>query len=172
MNNNLVVMILFLVGLLSSCKFNPNTTKLQYMPDMADGPVARAQRDYLDPPEHSVAKDAFLYPDTAEEAEDVLINPFGHFRNKTALVDEGKRLYGIFCHVCHGPNGKGDGTITDVYPRAFDLTQDKYADNKDGFFFYKITFGGASMPGYGHATSRLERWKITMYLRNFHERGN
>ncbi|NBQ53831.1 MAG: cytochrome c [Proteobacteria bacterium] len=34
----------------------------------------------------------------------------------------------------------------------------------DGFYFHKMTFGGAIMPSYGHAISPQERWQIAHYI--------
>lgn len=148
------------------CEFDRNKTKLQYMPDMVTAPVARAQREYLDPPEWSVPNDAILYPKTPEEAETLLINPFTGRWDEEAQKTNGKRLFGIFCSVCHGQDAKGHGNIQDKFPPPPDLTLDLYKNRKDGFFFHRITFGSAIMPSYGHATSPHERWQIILHLRD------
>ena len=67
--------------------------------------------------------------------------------------------------VTRGKDGKGKGTLGDVYPPAADLTNAVYAGRGDGFFFHRITFGSALMPPYGHATSPQERWLIVKYVR-------
>ena len=148
-----------------SCKQDPNLTKLQYMPDMADTPVAKAQRDFLDPPLGSVSMDALLYPETPDEAEKI----FGSATQKSQSqedLEEGKRLWGHFCTPCHGMDGKGGGTIVDKYPRPPSLIADVYRNRKDGFFFHRITFGTSLMPSYGAQTDSIERWKIIRHLRN------
>ena len=146
--------LLFLV--LVSC-IDPATPKLQYMPDMADNPTVKAQEDFLDPPPYSVARGTVFYAKTAEES------------TQTAAVvrdaAQGKQLYATFCQVCHGAQGKGDGTIDDGFPQPPDISQVLYRERKDGFLFHRITFGTAIMPGYGHALSVAERWQIVYYLR-------
>lgn len=144
-----------------------NTTKLQYMPDMADAPTVKAQENYLDPPEHAVAVNAVLYPATMEIAESEFRSPYSaNSRNIAAALEEGKMLYGTFCTVCHGDDGKGKGTLGDAYPIvAPDISRADLAARKDGFFFMKISQGGAMMPSYGHAISVQERWKIIAHLR-------
>lgn len=152
--------VLALVG----CYGETNKTKIQYMPDMADGPTVKAQEDYLDPPDHSVSTTAIIYPEQAEVAEEEFNNPYP--ANEANLV-AGKKYYNIYCALCHGADGKGQGTLTDAYPRAAvpDLTRADLSERKDGFFFMKISKGGAMMPSYGHATTSKERWQIIAYLR-------
>jgi mono/diheme cytochrome c family protein len=136
--------------------------KIQYVPDMADAPVLKAQRNFIEPPEHAVATNAVLYPKTIEEAEATLKNPLPQ---DDRVLQLGERMFSTYCFPCHGAAAKGDGPITDVYPKPPDITSDVYQKHGDGFFFYRITFGGNIMPGYGHATLPHERWAIVHYLR-------
>lgn len=152
----------------TSC-LDPQTPKMQYVPDMADAPFLKPQRNYLEPPEHSVATTALLYPETAEIAEKNLRNPLPATQ---ATVDAGKHWYNTFCVNCHGADGKGVGSITDVYMPAPNLTVADYEKRGDGFFFHRITFGAqAIMPPYGHAITPTERWQIVHYLRVLQKNG-
>ena len=162
--------ILCIVALaLSACHGDPNQTKLQYMPDMADAPTVKPYKDFLDPPEHSVPMFAILYPATAEESEKVLRNPYPASPD---VVQHGKQLFDTFCIPCHGADAKGGGSITDIFPRPPDITAEMYAKRADGFFFHRITFGSVStiMPGYGHAISANERWQIVHYVKSLQKR--
>ena len=158
---------------ISACKDGPNDTKWQIAPDMADSPTVKAQENYLESPEGSVAINAILYPETIEESEKLLRNPLARLSGqaKEQRVEQGKKLYNMFCHQCHGKDGKGVGTITDVFVPAPDITGEMYKDRKDGFFFHKITFGGAIMPSLGHSISAVERWKIVLYIRQLQNGG-
>jgi mono/diheme cytochrome c family protein len=159
--------------LLSACDKDPNATKLQYMPDMADAPTVKAQEDFLDPPEGSVAMSAILYPANADEAEKQLQNPFAGVPEPEAITHlaQGKVLFETYCAVCHGIDAKGEGYIVDKFPRPPDLAADPYLTRADGFFFYRITFGSAIMPSYGHAISPHERWQIILHLRTLQKAG-
>ena len=149
----------FVLLLLFACtQKTSKQTKLQYMPDMADAPTVKAQEDYLDPPAHSVARGSIRYADTAETSTLTA-------KGKPNFA-QGKQLYETFCLVCHGTQGKGNGTIIDDFPRPPDITAQVYKERSDGFLFHRITFGTAIMPSYGHATSRAERWQIVYYLRS------
>jgi mono/diheme cytochrome c family protein len=162
--------IALLVGglfLLSACKDGPNATKLQYMPDMADAPTVKAQENFINPPEHSVTINAILYPESPDLAEQELRNPFGEGAQVNEEVrKQGKKLFETYCHVCHGFDGKGKGTLGDAYPIPVpDLTRDELKAKKDGFFFLKISKGGQQMPAYAYAISPHERWWIVSHLR-------
>ena len=161
--------LLFLCSFVTGCLEDSNMTKITYMPDMADGPIVKAHREYLDPPEGSVARNAIIYPDTPEEAGELLSNPFAAVANQEKVLKDGKRLYGYICITCHGPHAKGKGKISDKFPPAPDLTTDLYKNKEDGYIYHRITFGSAIMPGYGHALSSDERWKVVSYLRTLQE---
>lgn len=152
------------LGALAACTDNPNQTKMQYFPDMADSPAFKTQGNYLNPPEGSVARTAILYPETIEEAEKVLKNPFRGQPDEATHAANGEHKYGIYCAVCHGIDAKGGGRISDKFPRPPDLTLDMYKSKQDGFFFYRMTFGSALMPSYGDKTTAIERWDINLHL--------
>lgn len=159
----LAVSTVIAVVTLASCSKDPNDTKLQYLPDMADTSIVKAQREFLAPPEGSVAVNAILYPSTADESEKVLQNPYTHFAGEKN--EQGKKLFGIYCVPCHGEAGKGDGTVAAKFQVPPDITAENYAKRADGYFFHVITFGIRNMPSYGYAISANERWQIIMYLR-------
>jgi mono/diheme cytochrome c family protein len=147
-----------------------NTRKIQYMPDMADSPANKAQRPYLDPPEGSVAMNAIIYPKTIEESEKVLQMP-PRIKEDPSTLTEGKVLFETFCAVCHGPDAHGHNALGPKFPTPPDITGEIYRNHGDGFFFYRITFGSAIMPSYGHAISANERWEIISYLRTLQKAG-
>lgn len=157
---------------LGACEDDRTLTKIQYMPDMVDGPVARADRSVLLEPEGSVPYNAIIYPKTIEEAEKFLVSPLGDHAKSEALLKEGAHLFSLFCKHCHGPAAEGNGSIVHKFPRPPNLMDDRYREKADGFFFYRITFGSALMPSLGHATDAQERWKIIAYLRDLQEKAH
>ena len=144
-----------------------NTTKLQYMPDMADNPTVKTQESYLNPPDGSVTINAILYPESPEQAEQELRNPFGEGTQVSSdVISNGKALFNTYCTVCHGINGNGPALLGDAYPIPVpDITRPELVTRKDGFFFLKISNGGTMMPSYAHSISPHERWQLITYLR-------
>ncbi len=86
-----------------------------------------------------------------------------------ALIRRGEERYGIYCAVCHGASGNGDG-ITNKYgvpvvnnqnAHLNALSSDKYPD---GRVFEVITKGKGLMSGYGYNIPVRDRWAIIAYL--------
>lgn len=154
-------------------------TKLQYVPDMADAPTVKPHEDYLDPPTGSVPLFSIIYPDTPQDAEKVLKNPLGENVSDNTL-EKGKFLFDIYCKVCHGADGRGQGTLGAAYPAPPNISGEPYTNYKDGFFFHRITFGSfvkqgdswisaGLMPAYGDKTDPNERWEIVAYVRKLQD---
>ncbi len=87
-----------------------------------------------------------------------------------ASVDAGKRLYTTQCSTCHGPSGKGDGSMASAInpPKPSDLTDASWKHGAaDGELFTVISDGatGTSMRAYGQRMKPDDIWKIVNYLR-------
>ena len=89
------------------------------------------------------------------------------------LVRAGERLYQIYCAVCHGERGYGDGpTARDLNPPPANLYRlMRMPVARDDYLFWTISEGGkafnSSMPAFKESLSIEERWKIIHYLRQF-----
>lgn len=163
--------LIVLISLLfAGCHQDPNQTILQYVPDMADAPTIKPQESFLNPPDGSVAMNTLIYPQTIEEMEKHFVMP-PRIAKDPQVNAKGKVMFETFCAVCHGQDAKGKGTLTPDFPVPPDLTHQVYQDKKDGFFFYRITFGATLMPSYGYAISPVERWYIISYLRSLQGKG-
>lgn len=92
-----------------------------------------------------------------------LQNPFAP---EAASLDQGKRLFEIYCTPCHGVIGKGDGPVAAKFSEPPDLTQEKYRRVSDGYIYSVIRNGFLTMPPYYEMTTPSERWHIVNYLRS------
>ena len=84
------------------------------------------------------------------------------------VADDGRaaEMYDIYCRVCHGVAGAGDGSVGLKYnPQPMDLTLPYVQQQTDGQLYYTITHGGVIMPSYRFAMSKEDRWRIVQYLR-------
>jgi mono/diheme cytochrome c family protein len=82
------------------------------------------------------------------------------------LLDRGEERYRIFCIVCHGPNGEGNGMIVRRgYTRPPSYYDQRLRDAPVGHFYDVITNGFGRMNGYAAQIPVQDRWAITAYIR-------
>lgn len=82
------------------------------------------------------------------------------------LIDRGQERYNIYCIVCHGPVGSGDGMIVRRgYPQPPTYHDDRLRNAPDGHFFDVMTNGWGKMNSYAGQISVADRWAIVAYIR-------
>ena len=85
-----------------------------------------------------------------------------------AALQRGRERFEIFCSMCHGMTGEGDGMIV---RRGFQKPPSFYDDRLQenttpaSHFFDVITNGWGAMPDYSAQIPPEDRWKIIAYLR-------
>ena len=89
-----------------------------------------------------------------------------------ALLERGKERYEIFCSVCHGGAGYGQGIIMVGnngqgygYTPAPTYHSDYLREIEDGYLYSVIANGVRSMPSYGHEMLPEDRWAVVAYIR-------
>jgi mono/diheme cytochrome c family protein len=86
-------------------------------------------------------------------------------------IENGERLFRIYCSVCHGADGRGMGLVASKFVPPPDITSEFFKKRTDGFLSETIRRGGPLMPGQGEALSPKERWDIVNYLRSLQGGG-
>lgn len=82
------------------------------------------------------------------------------------LLDRGEERYKIFCIVCHGPVGAGDGMVVRRgYPKPPTYHDDRLRNAPVGHFFDVITNGWGKMNPYASQIPPADRWAIVAYIR-------
>lgn len=94
------------------------------------------------------------------------------------LLKLGEQKYNIFCIVCHGGTGAGDGTVGSRWAYPLPTYHDpKYAHGgekgQDGYIFHVIRNGVPNpggtyplkMPSYATKLSEHESWAVVAYIR-------
>jgi mono/diheme cytochrome c family protein len=83
-----------------------------------------------------------------------------------AVLKRGKERYEIFCSVCHGMTGQGDGMIVRRgFRRAATFHSDNLRQAPVGHYFDAITNGWGAMPSYASQIPVEDRWAIVAYIR-------
>ena len=96
-------------------------------------------------------------------------------------LERGRERYNIYCSICHGETGAGDGMIVQrgftrppaFYPRVADAKGDPslYAREQNllnappGYIYDKITNGYGAMYSYAARVAPADRWAIAAYVR-------
>lgn len=83
-----------------------------------------------------------------------------------AALNRGEERYNIYCSVCHGLTGDGDGMVVlRGYRKPPSYHQDRLRQAPVGYLFDVITNGFGAMPDYAPQISVEDRWKIVAYIR-------
>jgi mono/diheme cytochrome c family protein len=82
------------------------------------------------------------------------------------LLARGQERYGIYCAVCHGDDGYGDGMIVQRgFPQPPSFHTDRLRVAPAGHFFDVMTRGYGVMYPYASRVGPADRWAITAYIR-------
>ena len=133
-----------------------------FMRNMYTGPVVLPQVEPRVPVEDTIAVDGQRQRDRLESRD--LPNPVP---DTQAARAEGEWLYEVYCAMCHGGTGLGDGQIAGHYPRMPNLALPHVQNYTDGWIFSIIGDGGFRMPPFAHSMSGDERWALVRYVKTF-----
>lgn len=83
-------------------------------------------------------------------------------------IEAGKKLYQRHCASCHGPGGKGDGSMALAGGTPSDLTDETWDHGStDGEIFVAIRDGvSADMLAYKDKLAEKQIWQLVVYIRS------
>lgn len=127
---------------------------------------------------HANGRVPYPYQDTEEErlraTREIIRNPFPITESGLA---RGKALYDVYCGICHGLKGDGQGYLVreedpskgitaGVYPAApANFLLDTFVNSSVGRLYHGIMFGKNVMGSYADKLSYEERWQVIHYIR-------
>ncbi len=142
---------------------NPNFPNGHTLQSPVPGTIARDQT--------SLAIALAHYGATPEEA----LRAGEEIENPTLALDEaeqkastrrGAETFRVFCVVCHGGSGKGDGTVPQYgFPPPPSLQTGKSVQMKGGQLLHVLTYGQGSMPNFAAQLSLAQRWEVINFIR-------
>ena len=172
-----ILSVLAVVLVLTSC-FNDKKPNYQYMPNMyepvgyetyGEYEVFENEMEAKLPAEGSVPRGwmPYEYEDTNEGRDLARAELKMPVHVTEENLEKGKELYDIYCAVCHGTKGDGQGILM---TREKILGIPSYADPgrniTEGGTYHALMYGLNSMGSYASQTNELERWQITMHVMN------
>ena len=157
-----------------SCWTDNKKPNFQYMPNMYEpvGYKTYADSDAFSngieaqiPVEGSIARgwEPYDYPDTNEGYESAKINLISPIEDIDDNIANGKELYGIYCAVCHGNKGDGQGILM---TREKFLGVPSYADREitPGSIYHVLMYGKNAMGSHAGQVNAKERWQIAQHV--------
>jgi len=100
----------------------------------------------------------------AQRAGRELANPFS--ADDAVALGKGRKLYGVYCVLCHDPGGNGQGTVVRhgmLPPPSMHAV--RATQMADGQMFHVLTYGQGNMASYAAQLTREERWQAILYVR-------
>ncbi|NKI30640.1 c-type cytochrome [Croceivirga thetidis] len=179
--------IVALCGLLvsaSSC-FDKNSPNYQYMPNMyesvgyetyegVDTPLFPEGTEALTPPDGTVSREWLPYEfDNSIEGKELARlqpSPLDSTMMEQNLA-EGKGLYDIYCAICHGAKGDGQGWLVKQEKILGVPSYDDVARNISvGSTYHTMYYGLNSMGSYAsQMSSEKELWQVAEYVMKLKE---
>lgn len=82
------------------------------------------------------------------------------------ILNRGQERFEIFCSVCHGLTGEGDGMIVRRgFRKPSSYHEQRLREAPVGHFFDVVTNGWGAMPSYASQVPVEDRWAIIAYIR-------
>lgn len=177
MNSVIRLGIAFVLVLLVSACADKDRPNYQYMPNMYE-PVSYETYQKVDflpdgtsalnPAENTIPRGFMPYDleNTPEgkELSRLKESPLDSVNSEGNLA-VGKELYDIYCAICHGAKGDGQGTLV---KREKILGVPSYADVARniniGSTYHVIYYGQNSMGSYANQLNYEERWQVSEYV--------
>jgi len=75
----------------------------------------------------------------------------------------GKELYDIYCAICHGSKGKGDGKLA-KREKILGVPSYETRDVTTGSIYHTIYYGKNTMGSYANQLNEDERWQVVAYV--------
>jgi len=173
-----IAIVLIAIVSLGSCQ-NDNKPNYQYMPNMYESVGYEAYGDYevfesvtggssaMIPAEGSIMRGWMPYEiDNTPEGKAFAK---ANLKNKVPFTEEteakGKELYEIYCGICHGKKGDGNGYLVE---REKILGVPAYNDAgraiNEGSIYHVMYYGINSMGSYASQMTEEELWMVDHYV--------
>lgn len=172
------ISLLVLIMSITSC-FDPSKPNYQYFPNMYEsvGYKTYQESDAFPngiqaqlPVEGSIPRgwQPYEYEDSNEGYESAKLNLKSPLVNNEENLKNGKKMYDIYCSVCHGSKGDGQGILME---REKFLGIPSYADRDitEGSIYHVLMHGINLMGSHAGQVDDEERWQIAQYVLKLRE---
>jgi len=170
------VIVLILVSVIS-CK-KDTRPNYQFMPNMyepigyetyGEYEVFPGEQSAMLPVEGTIARgfSLFDFTNTPQDFERAKLELTSPLDSTQVNLEKGKILYEIYCGICHGNQGDGQGNLV---KREKILGIPSYDDVGraivQGGIYHTIYYGKNAMGSYANQLKEEERWQVVAYVLN------
>ncbi len=171
----LVVLLIASIVLLSACSRDRSKPNIQYTPDMyvsipyepyGLNTVMNDSMAAQTPPAGSIARGKMPYRydnnnDGYESAKENLQSPL---ETNAENLANGKKMFNIYCAICHGEQGDGKGKLVEN-GKFFGVPAFKDRPYiTDGSIYHVIYYGRNMMGSHASQLTEKERWQVVQYV--------
>ena len=166
--------ILILITMMTLSCFDPSKPNYQYFPNMYESVGYKTYQESdafqngiqaQEPVEKSIPRgwQPYEYEDSNEGYENAKLNLKSPLEISDQNLSVGKELYEIYCSVCHGSKGDGQGILME---REKFLGIPSYADRDitEGSIYHVLMYGINLMGSHSGQVNDEERWQIAQYV--------
>lgn len=169
-----ITIALAFLFMLSSCWSDKTKPNYQYMPDMyrsigyetySQNPNYANGMTTQPPVEGTIARGQvpYDYDNSNEGYELAKLESKNILEVDEANLEQGKKLYEIYCTTCHGKTGAGDGVMVER-EKFLGVPNYKDRDITEGSIYHVIMYGRNMMGSHASQLTVQERWQVTMYV--------
>jgi mono/diheme cytochrome c family protein len=170
-----IAVITIVLTLVASCK-KDTRPNYQFMPNMyepvgyetyGEYDIFPGEQSALVPVQGTIARgySLFEYENTTEDFERSKVELLSALDSTQIDFARGKELYDIYCGICHGNKGDGQGNLV---KREKILGIPSYSDVgrniQEGGIYHTIYYGKNAMGSYANQLNEEERWQVTAYV--------
>jgi len=181
---NLFYLLLLVSAGFTACSTDEGHPGYDYFPDMV---YSRAYEAYSNNPNFDDSTQAlmpvpgtiprgyepFHYQNMIEDYERAGTELKNPIPNTLENIAEGQYYYSIYCQVCHGPGGEGDGSIVqrEKFPPPPSFLMEPLISLSDGKMFFSVHYGKGLMGSYASQLTKEERWKVILYVNSIQDKA-
>ena len=170
-----IILVVILMIAIVSCK-KDSRPNYQFMPNMyepvgyetyGEYDVFPGQQSAMLPVEGTIARgySLFDYGSSNDEFLRAKAEVMSPLDSTQVDLNRGKELYDIYCGICHGNKGDGQGNLV---KREKILGIPSYDDVgraiNEGSTYHTIYYGKNAMGSYANQLNEVERWQVVAYV--------
>jgi len=186
----IVLAVIVTIALQASCYNHKSNPGWEYMPDMVHAVTYEtySTNDFYGDSMSSRMPVTGTIPRGVYQPFHFSPNPTGydsaglmlHFPawlDSNALAD-GTHLFSIYCAVCHGPGGSGNGSIVtstkikNPFPPPPSYFDDAHINLPEGKMYYSVHYGKNLMGPYSKVLDHDQVWKVVYYVKSLQNHYN